>query len=329
MVSDAAYRAARHRAASIDRSDRGRILVTGTDRASYLQGLLTNDIAALREGTGCYAAYLTPQGRMISDLYLYELGDAILIALPRHAKDAVLTKLDRLIFTEDASVRDVTDAFSEVAMVGPAAADAAGAIIGNAASAQIRALAEHGNVRVDFDGSPAIVTRITDTGAQGFEIYVERAKAEDLRSRLDAAGVVPVDAETAETLRIEAGVPVFGRDMNEETIPLEAGIEGRAVSFTKGCYVGQEVIVRVLHRGHGRVARKLVGLTIDGNRVPSAGAPVRAGDREAGQVTSSALSPALDKPIALAYVHRDFVEPGTLVSVDGARAAVTGLPFVR
>ena len=303
--------------------------MTGTDRASYLQGLLTNDIAALREGAGCYAAYLTPQGRMISDLYLYELGDAILIALPRHVKDTVLTKLDRFIFTEDASVRDVTDAFSEVAVVGPAAADAASEILGNAAGNRIRALAEDGNVRVDFDGAPAIVTRVADAGPPGFAIYVDRAKWGDLRTRLETVGVVPVDAQTADTLRIEGGVPLFGRDMNEETIPLEAGIEGRAISFTKGCYVGQEVIVRVLHRGHGRVARKLVGLTLDGDRVPSTGAAVRAGDREAGQVTSSTLSPALEKPIALAYLHRDFIEPGTLVSVDGARAAVAGLPFVR
>src|SRR5262249_42411320 len=277
MVSDAAYRAARNRAAFIDRSNRGRILVTGADRASYLQGLLTNDIAALREGTGCYAAYLTPQGRMISDLYLYELGDAILIALPRHVKDTVLTKLDRFIFTEDASVRDVTDAFREVAGVGPAAADAASEILGDAAGNRIRALAEDGNVRVDFDGAPAIVTRVTDAGPPGFEIYVERAKSGDLRTRLDAAGVVPVDADTADTLRIEAGVPLFGRDMNEETIPLEAGIEARAISFTKGCYVGQEVIVRVLHPRHGRGARKLVRLTLRGGRVASPGAPPRAG----------------------------------------------------
>jgi folate-binding protein YgfZ len=329
MVSDAAYLAARKRAASIDRSGRGRILVTGTDRASYLQGLLTNDIAALREGTGCYAAYLTPHGRMISDLYVYELGDAILIALPRHVKDTVAAKLDRFIFTEDAAVRDVTDAFAEVAVVGPAAAELASAVVGNHASARIRALPEHGNTRVDFDGGAAIVTRVSDTGEPGFDVYLERAKAGELQSRLDAAGVTPIDADTAETIRIEAGVPLFGRDMDEETIPLEAGIEERAISFTKGCYVGQEVIVRVLHRGHGRVARKLVGLTVEGDRVPSSGGIVLSGDREAGHVTSSTFSPALKKPIALAYVHRDFVEPGTSLAVDGSQAVVTTLPFVH
>ena len=116
--------------------------------------------------------------------------------------------------------------------------------------------------------------------------------------------------------------------MDEETIPLEAGIESRAISFTKGCYVGQEVIIRVLHRGHGRVARKLVGLTLDGDGVPEAGAAIRGGDREIGNVTSAASSPALQRPIALAYVHRDFLEAGTPVTVGDQSATVTALPFV-
>src|SRR5436190_9307077 len=121
-VSEAAYRAARTRVASIDRSERGRIMLSGGDRASYLQGLLTNDIAALAAGRGCYAAYLTPQGRMISDLYVYELGDEILIVLPRQARTTVFDKLDRFIFTEDVAVRDATDAIAEIAIVGPRAA---------------------------------------------------------------------------------------------------------------------------------------------------------------------------------------------------------------
>ena len=112
------------------------------------------------------------------------------------------------------------------------------------------------------------------------------------------------------------------------TIPLEAGIEGRAISFTKGCYVGQEVIIRVLHRGHGRVAKKLVGLTLDGETAPAERTAVRAGGEDVGIVTSSTWSPALEKAIALAYVGREFTAPGTELAVDGARAVVTALPFV-
>ena len=117
--------------------------------------------------------------------------------------------------------------------------------------------------------------------------------------------------------------------MDEETIPLEAGIEARAISLTKGCYVGQEVIIRVLHRGHGRVAKKLVGLTIDGDAVPARGSIVKSGEKEIGEITSSVRSIALSRSIALAYLQRDFLEPGTAVTVAGANSVVTLLPFVR
>jgi folate-binding protein YgfZ len=131
-----------------------------------------------------------------------------------------------------------------------------------------------------------------------------------------------------EVVRVESGRPLFGRDMDEHTIPLEAGIEDRAISFTKGCYVGQEVIVRVLHRGGGRVARRLVGLTLD--REAPSGAPLLADTREMGRLTSVVRSPAIGGPIALGYVGRDFTEPGTRVEIgDGGSAIVTTLPFVQ
>ena len=151
---------------------------------------------------------------------------------------------------------------------------------------------------------------------------------------LAAAGAIELDPATAEAVRIEAGVPLFGRDMDEETIPLEAGIESRAISLTKGCYVGQEVIIRVLHRGHGRVARKLVGLSVieSGERDPRvAGAAVRQrrAARSASVTSSHRASPALQRPIALAYVHRDFLEPGTQVTVGDRPATVAALPYRR
>ena len=169
---------------------------------------------------------------------------------------------------------------------------------------------------------------MSDTGEPGFDVFVDRASGDRLKAALVSGGALDVDAATADAIRIEAGVPVFHRDMDEDTIPLEAGIESRAISLTKGCYVGQEVIIRVLHRGHGRVARKLVGLVMEGTAVPAAGTGVRADERDAGKVTSAALSPALGRPIALAYVQRDFVSPGTRLTVDGAPATVTALPFV-
>jgi len=193
----------------------------------------------------------------------------------------------------------------------------------------LSALPVHGNTRAAFGGQPAIVARVTDTGEPGFDVFVERALAGALQDALVSRGIETLDAGTADILRLEAGVPRFHRDMDEETIPLEAGIADRAISLTKGCYVGQEVIIRVLHRGHGRVARKLVGLAIDGSEAPAPGTAIAAGDREIGRVTSSGMSPALGRPIALGYVHRDFAAPETIVSISGARAVVSPLPFVR
>ncbi len=327
-VSADAYDAARHRSAFVDRSDRGRIVVSGSDRASYLQGLLTNDIVAVKAGQGCYAAYLTAQGRMIADLHVYELGDVLLLTMAGDVKDGVLAKLDQFIFAEDVQLGDVTGTFAQMAVIGPDAAHVVAAVVTDVSANRLSELPEHGNMRVSWGGSPAIVARVTDTGEPGYDVIVERARAEALKTALAAAGAVEAGLATAEALRIESGVPLFHRDMDEETIPLEAGIESRAISFTKGCYVGQEVVIRVLHRGHGRVAKKLVGLTCDGEQAPTPGAVVRSGEREVGHVTSSTISPAVKGPIALAYVHRDFLEPGTKLTVDGAGAEVTTLPFV-
>jgi folate-binding protein YgfZ len=327
-VSASAYDAARHRAALIDRSDRGRIVVSGVDRASYLQGLLTNDIVALVAGQGCYAAYLTAQGRMIADLHVYELGDVIVLTMAGDVKDAVMAKLDQFIFGEDVQLGDVTDTFAQIAVVGPEAARVVASVISGVTAATLAGLPEHGNVRAQWAGGAAIAARVSDTGEPGFDLFVERPRAEELKAALSAVDVAPIDGATAEAIRIESGVALFHRDMDEQTIPLEAGIESRAISFTKGCYVGQEVVIRVLHRGHGRVARKLVGLTFDGSQPPAPGAKIRASDRDIGEVTSSTVSPALQRPIALGYVHRDFVEPGTTVSADGLDGQVATLPFV-
>jgi folate-binding protein YgfZ len=326
MSQHSSYHAARAAMALVDRSDRAWLVVSGNDRRSYLQGLLTNDIEALGAGRGCYAAYLTPQGRMITDLWVYELGDVILLSMSRDVKAAVLARLDQFVFTEEVQLGDVSETFAAVAIVGPRSANAVAAATGLAADT-IAALPEHGNLRADFRGKPAVVVRTTDTGLNGFDLLVDAAQRDEAIDLFRASGAVDLDAVAADALRIEAGIAKFHRDMNEETIPLEAGIEGRAISQTKGCYVGQEVIIRVLHRGHGRVARRLVGLSLEGGAAPAAGAAVHVDGKQVGSVTSAAYSPALDRPIALGYVQRDHAEPGTAVTVDGVAAVVTATPF--
>ena len=320
------YDALRHHAGLVDRADYARIAVSGRDRASYLHGLLTNDIASLQAGQGCYSAYLTPQGRMIADLWVYELGDVIILTVLRDVKDTILSKLDQFIFSEDVQLGDVTETFAALGLVGPEAAPILAGALG-ISEATLAALPAHGNLRTSYNGQPAVVLRVSDLGEPGYDVLVEAPMATMLRTALHEAGAAAVDAAAAETVRIEGGVPKFHQDMDEETIPLEAGIESRAISLTKGCYVGQEVIIRVLHRGHGRVARKLVGLTLADGALPAKGDAIQAGGRDIGEVTSATWSPALQRPIALGYVHRDFIAPGTAVTVKGAQAEVTRLPF--
>ena len=300
-------------------------MLTGADRRSYLQGLLTNDIAALTTGSGCYAAMLTAQGRMMSDMRVLELGDALLLDVPREVTTTIRDHLDRFIFSEDVQVEDVTGTRAAIGVYGPAAA----AVLVRAGMTGDAPSILYGSGRVSLAGAPAIVIRSDEPGISGYELLVDSSSAESVRIALLAAGAVLASDADVETTRIEHGRPRFGADMDGETIPLEAGLEDRAISRSKGCYVGQEVIVRVQDRGHGRVARRLMGLTFDAEAaVPAAGERIMSGDREIGRVTSSTWSPARGRPIALGYVHRDFVAAGTRVAAAGAGADVVRLPFI-
>ena len=331
------YHALRRTAGLVDRSTRGRLLLTGADRRAYLQGLLSNDIAGLGPGSGCYAAYLTPQGRMIADMRVFETGDSLIVDLDGTIAQAVADRWSRFIFSEDVQVQNVSGAMAEIGIYGPYAAQvletalAAGRTSGEQSPGTelLRSLPVYANRRWDFRGAPAVVLVSDDIGVVGFDVILPASLAGDIVSLLHGAGAGDVGAPAAEICRVEGGRPLFHVDMDEDTIPLEAGIEDRAISLTKGCYVGQEIIIRVLHRGHGRVARKLVGIEIgpDGS-LPSHGDRIMAGSRDIGSITSAVQSPARGRPIALGYVHRDFVQPGTALDVGGGTATVAALPFV-
>jgi folate-binding protein YgfZ len=270
MFSLDGYRALRTDGGVVRRTDRAVLAVTGADRASWLQGLVTNDVAALAPGDTCYAAYLTPQGRMITDMNVFAREDRLLLDVPALLAGALRDRLDGLIFAEDAQVLDQRTAFDVWAAIAP--------------------------------GEPP--------GGTLTDIVVEHGQP-------PSVSYPEIDLDTFEVVRIERGIPRFLVDMDTDTIPLEAGIEDRAISFTKGCYVGQEVIVRVTHRGGGRVAKKLVRWHAEPSAamVPLAGARILAADRDIGRVTSAAFSPAREAVVGLGYVHRDFVDPGTEVTV--------------
>jgi folate-binding protein YgfZ len=285
--------------------------VAGKDRASYLQGLLTNDIQALTGGTGCYAAWLTPQGRMLSDMHVFESGDMILLVVPEALRAATLERLDQFLFGEDVQLADLSSSLKAVWVHGPLAASTIERVVqGTTALSEWR---DYQNARATFDGSPVVIARVDQLGVPGFCLHVEPAREAALRGRSNLpARLSPVTARSRPRGLKRLSDLRHRHDRRHD--PLEAGIEQRAISFTKGCYVGQEVIIRVLHRGHGRVARKLVPLIIDGG-VPGHDAKIFAGDREIGFVTSGATSPRFGA-IALGYVHRDFVAPDTRVEVD-------------
>jgi len=284
---------------------RGQIALAGPDRATFLHGLLTNDTASLRAGHGCYAAWLTPQGRMLCDLHVFESGDMMLLDVPAAEVQQVADRLEQFHFTEDVQIATLPTLRS-VWIHGPAAPRMLGA--------GFDAWMQYQNARIELAGASVAVARIDQLAVPGFVIYVDAQQEDAVTAALAARGALHATPATLEAARIEAGFPVFGVDMTTDTIPLEAGIEDRAISLTKGCYVGQEVIIRVLHRGHGRVARRLVRLQVEGD-VPPAGSKVFSGDREVGFITSAAASPRLGA-VALGYLHRDFVEAGTAVDVQ-------------
>lgn len=317
MFSLDQYAAAHESAVLIEHSSRGTVVLTGSDRRSFLHALLTNDIASLVPGKGTYAAYLTPQGRMISDMRVIETPDQMFLGVERATAMPLAERLDRLIFSEDVQVRDATPELEELGVYGPTAADC----VQRAAGISVRTL------NAEYDSVTAALTIVRDEsfGVPGFALYVARSEpggVSAIREKLLGAGVLPANAETLETLRLEAGRPRFGIDMTTDTIPLEAGIEDRAISFTKGCYVGQEVIVRVMHRGHGRVARRLVRLVLPAGSFPPPGEKIFSGDREIGEITSAAESPKARAPLAFGYVHRDHAAPETELTVGGSKARV-------
>ena len=326
------YVAARSDAALIDFSAYGRIGVVGADRVSYLQGLLTNDIEALRAGEGCYTAYLTPQGRMIADMRVIDLGQELLLDVHPSVTSMLVDRLQEFVFTEDVQIEDRTTTLGACGLHGPAAVGVAARVLEPDAGADqtamwdriLTAAPEHHHRVARFENTPVIVVRSHEIGEVGITLYAAATIMPALEGALIREGAVPLDMSTFDLLRIESGRPVFPADLNADTIPLEAGIEDRAISQSKGCYVGQEVIIRILHRGQGRVARRLVGLAFEtGETPPGPGTPLTSrtdgdGDEaEVGAITSSGFSHTLNRGIALAYVKRELAKPGTKLLAGG------------
>ena len=331
------YEKLRESAGLVSLSNRGAINMKGSDCASYLQGLLTNDISGLTTGAGCYAAYLTPQGRMIADMRVLNLGDRLLLDVDSAMSDTLTSRFSMLVFSEDVQVNDESSTWYWVGVRGPGAAACLEPILRpeRTLSGKKAVTAYQGldNGWWVLDGKPVLAVSNDELGIPGIDLGVSSAYSGQINAQLEGLGLEWGSAGAVEALRVEAGTPRFGADMDEDTIPLEAGIEARAISETKGCYVGQEVIIRILHRGKGRVARRLVGLMFSQDHTTKSlsGQSVYDGHETIGRVRSAISSPRLGRQIALAYVQRAYTAPGARVEVaDGERrvaAEVTELPF--
>ncbi len=312
------YRTIEESAMSADISSRGRLRFEGPDAASFLHALVTNDVEGLPPGRGCYAAWLTPQGRMITDLLLLRDATGVWAEVPEGMAPALLVRFDQLIFSERVQVTDVTDSHRVWLVVGSGAVAAVAEATG-ADPATIEALPMFGHLT----SGDIQVIRTDETALPTFQLWSPKMSSEAISGEI--ASELIFDA-----LRIEAGRPKFGVDMTTDTIPLEAGLLGRAISQTKGCYVGQEVIVRILHRGGGKVVKHLMTLEFDETvtEVPAVGTTLadagKNDGRDVGVLTSAARSLTTGRIIALGYVHRDAATVGQGLHSTAGAVTITG-----
>jgi tRNA-modifying protein YgfZ len=308
---DAQYRVLRESAGSLRRDARRRVAVTGAEAADYLQGQVTNEVEALEPGQGCYAALLDRKGRMQGDMRLLRLADdAFELETEAGAGDAIIRHLSMYKIGREVEIEEVSDRAVTVSVIGPAAREVAGA----GPLAPEHAHTSHAIAGVE---ARAVATDL------GIDLVVPTDGVAAVETELATAGAEPVSADAAEIIRVESGRPRFGAEMTTATIPEEAGINERAVSFTKGCYIGQETVARLHYKG--KPNRHLRGLRLSG--ASAAGDPVRLGDREIGAIGTAVLSPAHGH-IALAILRRE-AEPGATVTVgEGVEAELSELPFV-
>ncbi|MDX6665512.1 MAG: hypothetical protein QOG68_1718 [Solirubrobacteraceae bacterium] len=293
----------------LDRSERGKLALTGADRKAFLNGQVTNDVEALAEGQGCYAAFLTPKGKMLGDLRVLDVGpptQELLLDTERVALQPLFDLVRRFSIGHDVQLHKRTVETGLLSLVGPGARGAAGATDLPAT--------EHAHRAGDIAGRPVRLV-VTDVGV---DVLCAAADTEAVAAALREAGAEPIDEAAAEVLRVEHGRPRYGVDLDDSVIPQEAGLNDRAVSFTKGCYVGQETVARLHYKG--KPNRHLRGIRLAAPA--AAGTPLTLAGKEVGRVSSPVVSPRLG-PVALALVRRE-APPGTQLD-DGS--AVVELPF--
>jgi folate-binding protein YgfZ len=314
----------------VDRSLRGRMRFDGPKAAEMLTGLVTNDVLALAAGHGQYAAALSPKGRIVADVRIFARADHLLVDVPPRARAGWDALVRKYINPRVAPYIDVSTEMRQLVIAGAAVRAILGGAAGLAREA-LAGLAPYGHIDAEIAGRPAMIVRIPDLDADGYEVFFPADAFGAIWQRLIAGGATPGGLLAWEIARIENGRPEWGIDIDETTIPQEANLEElHAISYTKGCYTGQEVVARIHFRGH--VNRHLRGLRLGHNEPPPEKAVLLSLDgKQIGDVRSSALSPRMGA-LALIMVRRE-VEMGTTIVVEGANGTTQGevvpLPFSR
>lgn len=319
------YHALQEGVGLIDLSHRGKLRITGRDRRTWLHGQVTQDINGLPDGRSAYAVVLTPQGKMVTDMHVAALPDALLVDVPAGTATPIPEYLDHYLIMERAEIEDLTDSWALLSLQGPLSPCALGICYGQ----EITDMAM-GDVRqATFEGGPIVMVRISHCGEDGFDLFLPSEKAAQLWSVLcqhrREFAVHSVGRQALALRQIEAGIPRWGEEIDSTLVPLEARLD-HAISLTKGCYVGQEIIARIDARGH--VNNLLTGFFVHGETLPERGVEIHHDGKKVGHVRTAIVSPRLQRPIALGYLRRELQEPGTRVQAGPVELEVTPLPFV-
>ena len=330
----AEHRALRESTGVIDLSSRSRLCLTGVDRVRFLNGQVTNDVKILAPGRGCYAALVNAKGKMQTDLFIHCLADELLLDFEPGLAPAVAARFEKFIIADDVQVVDVAPHYGLLSVQGPRASEALSKL-GLSIDPPTQAL--HSVTVQDAMLGEIICANVSRGASAGFDLFVPTPALAAVADKLIAAakelGGRAVGWRALETVRIEAGLPRFGVDMDESTLPGEAGLDARAVSYSKGCYIGQEVIARI--RTYGQVARALRGLRLPSDlpALPQHGDKLLHEGKEVGFITSAVRSPTISANVALGYVRRECNQPGTALTLRMAAGdfptCIVPLPFVE
>src|SRR5208282_5653213 len=319
------YRWLRESVGLVDKNYRGYLEFTGPDRVRYVNAVLTNDIKGLKENHGTVSLFLNPQGHIRAEIETYALGERLFCVSYATIRERLVAAMDKYIIMDDVTLTDRTDAYATVAAEGPKAAGVATAVSG----VDLKRLDELEMREAKVGGVPCRISKRSPGGVPGAEFLVERGRAEEVWKILAGAvrkeGGGPVGYRAVNTVRLENGTPWFGYDFGERQIPHEAGLQESHISYTKGCYTGQEIVERVRSRGH--VNRVRVSLKFDAAAEPAANAVLSAGGQEVGVVTRTGFSPGVGAWIGMGYLRREKAAVGTELETEVGKARVVAAPI--